>query len=231
MSRYKHIFFDLDRTLWDMETNSHATLLELAEKHKITERGIYSVSDFIEKYKPINDQLWLDYSQNKVAKEILRYERFRRAFKLFDIEDEDLIVAFGNDYVSYGPLKNSLVPHTIAVLEYLFPKYELHIITNGFQEVQGVKMKNSNIDKYFKQVITSEMAGCLKPAQGIFSYALNKANATVENSIMIGDSLEADVVGARNSGIAQVYYNPDKKSHTETITYEINCLSDLKNIL
>ncbi|HEX8514809.1 MAG TPA: YjjG family noncanonical pyrimidine nucleotidase [Bacteroidia bacterium] len=231
MSQFKHVFFDLDRTLWDMDGNSYQTICELAVKHNLTERGIGPIDEFISKYKVINDQLWYDYSNDLVDKETLRSERFKRAFGLYGIRDEQLSQTFGNDYITYGPLKSQLIPHTIEVLEYLSSKYKLHIITNGFQEVQLIKIENSNLKKFFNAVVTSDEARCKKPDTKIFEYSLNQAGALASDSIMIGDSLEADVIGARKSGLAQVFFNPERKAHTEKVTFEIASLKELRNIL
>jgi putative hydrolase of the HAD superfamily len=231
MPEYKHVFFDLDRTLWDMDGNSYQTICELAEKYKLTERGISSIDEFICKYKVINDQLWTDYSMDLVDKETLRSERFKRAFRIFGIEDEQLSEKFGVDYVAHSPLKIKLMPHSLDVLEYLSSKYQLHIITNGFDEVQHLKIEKSNLKKYFKRIITSDMACCKKPGRAIFEYSLNMAEADLAHSIMIGDSLEADIIGARNYGMDQIFYNPEKREHQEKVTYEICSLQELKNIL
>jgi putative hydrolase of the HAD superfamily len=231
MTLYKHIFFDLDHTLWDMNSNSYVTICELAEKHKLKERGIGCIDDFIGKYKVINDQLWLDYSKDLIDRNVLRSERFKRAFSLFGIIDDQLAEQFGDDYVSQAPKKSNLMPYSIDVLEYLSSKYQLHIITNGFEEVQHVKIENSNLKKYFSNVITSDKACYKKPHKGIFEYSINLTAADYKNSIMVGDSLEADIIGARNCGMDQVYYNPEKISHVEKVTHEISCLTELKNIL
>lgn len=231
MSPYKHVFFDLDHTLWDMDSNSHQTLIELAVNHKIVEKGISSIPEFIERYKKINEQLWDDYSKDKVDKETLRVERFRRTFKLYGIDDDQLSISFGNDYIEMAPLKNTLIPHTIEVLEYLSLKYQLHIITNGFEEVQHLKIANCNIKKYFNKIITSEMAGYKKPDERIFKYSVTLAEASFDNSIMIGDNLEADIIGARKTGMAQVFFNPEGSLHNEEVTHEIRSLKALIGIL
>jgi len=192
---------------------------------------VSSVPEFILEYKKINDQLWLDYTNNKIDKTALRYDRFRKAFGLYGIVDNELSEAFGNDYTSMAPLKNNLLPYTMELLDYLRPKYELHIITNGFEEVQSIKLESSRLKPYFKEIITSEKAGFKKPDSRIFSYSMSLTGATASNSIMIGDSLEADIIGARGAGIDQVYFNPGKVSHTESVTYEIGHLEELVSIL
>lgn len=228
---YTTIFFDLDRTLWDFETNSHETISELSEKHKLLEKGVESVSHFITEYLQINEQLWDDYRKGLIDKNTLRYDRFYRTLLKFNIDDKPLSQAIGNDYVDISPLKTGLFPHTKEVLGYLNNKYKLHIITNGFEEVQHVKIKNCGIEKYFDQVITSERAGYKKPDVRIFEYSLETVNANAESSLMIGDSLEADIIGARNAGMHQVFFNPQKETHSEKITYEINSLNELLNFL
>lgn len=228
---YSHIFFDLDRTLWDFETNSNETLYELNHTYKLKELGVDSIEKFIFEYLIINEQMWTRYRNGLVDKETLRYQRFHQTLLKFDIDNADLTRNLGNDYTSIAPLKTNLVPYTIELLEYLNGKYKLHIITNGFEEVQHVKMKHSGIDKYFSEVITSERAGYKKPDYKIFEFSINLAKGTRENSLMIGDSLEADILGAREFGIHQVYFNPDSLEHDEDITYEIKELKELMNIL
>jgi putative hydrolase of the HAD superfamily len=214
-----------------MDGNSYETLCELAEKHKIIEKGVSTIDEFIDRYKIINHQLWADYSLDKISKETLRTERFKKAFRLFNIEDEQFCEIFANDYVHHGPLKNNLVPHAIETLDYLFPKYELHIITNGFEEVQAVKIERSNLGKYFKNIITSEKAGHKKPSPEIFKYSMRLAEADISNSLMIGDSLEADIIGAKESGMSQVFFNPERIKHEVNVTHEILSLKELKDLL
>lgn len=228
---YEHIFFDLDRTLWDFETNSYETLVELVEKYNLAEKGITVVDEFIESYYKINNKLWDDYRDGVIDKETLRYQRFRQAFSGYAIHDEELTVNFGNDYVYLSPLKTNLLPHTKEILDYLSSKYELHIITNGFEEVQHVKMKNSGIDHYFSEIITSERAGFKKPDKRIFDFSMSITRAIPDNSIMIGDNLEADIIGAKNAGIHQVFFNNQGQLHNEDVTYEIKELKELSNFL
>lgn len=231
LMRYEHIFFDLDRTLWDFETNSYETLSELSIKHKLLDKGITSVDDFINHYLQINEQMWDDYRKGLIDKHTLRYQRFQNTLLKFKIDDSALSEAIGNDYVAYSPLKTNLFPYTIEVLKYLNEKYHLHIITNGFEEVQHIKIKNCRIEKYFKHIITSERAGFKKPDVRIFQYAMNLANTNSTYCLMIGDSLEADIIGARDCGMHQVFFNPKAEKHLEEITYEIRNLNALMDFL
>jgi len=229
--QYETIFFDLDHTLWDFEKNSHEALTELVYKHKLIEKGVSSLDSFISEYFAINELLWEEYRKGAISKESLRYERFFRTLKKYEIEDLHLAKRFGEDYVSISPYKTHLFPHSVDILNYLNEKYSLHIITNGFEEVQHLKLKNCKLDHYFTEVITSERSGYKKPDERMFHFSLEATGATPQKSLMIGDSLEADIVGAQNVGIDQVYFNPTENSHSTILTYEIKSLAELKNIL
>ncbi|MGY8988120.1 MAG: YjjG family noncanonical pyrimidine nucleotidase [Flavobacteriales bacterium] len=226
----KHIFFDLDRTLWDFETNSHESLLELCTTYNLKKRGITHYKEFIKKYKVHNEQLWDLYRVNKISQKDLRRERFQRTLSDYNIIDPILAEKIGEDYVDICPKKNKLFPYTIEVLEYLSEKYNLHIITNGFEKVQHIKLKYSDLDKYFDKIITSEQVEVKKPNPKIFEFALSNAKTTEEESIYIGDDLEVDIVGSQSCGIDGVYFNPEKISHQENPVFEISCLSQLKDL-
>jgi len=227
----KHIFFDLDRTLWDFEANSHQTLLELCIAYDLAEKGISDYEAFIKNYKAHNERLWDLYRVDKISQQDLRRERFQRALADYNINDTELATNIGEDYVAICPKKNKLFPHTIEVLKYLSKKYKLHIITNGFHEVQHIKLQHAGLTSYFNEIITSEQMGVKKPNPKIFNYALQKANTSAEESIMIGDDLEVDVLGAEKVGIQGVFFNPNKIKHNEDIVHEIFCLSELLALL
>ena len=229
--RYSSLFFDLDHTLWDFDTNAYHTLKELYEKYSLADRGIAPFDEFLEKYRKINHEMWGSYGKGDVTKEDLRYGRFQRALLEFGVDDESLSRAIGNDYVAISPVKTALFPFTAEVLDYLSQKYELFILTNGFEEVQHLKLSSSGINKYFRDVITSERAGYKKPDKRMFEYAIKLAGKTPGEVLMIGDALDIDIAGARQAGIDQVYFNPSKGPHTEKVTYEIGCLSELKRLL
>ncbi|MBT7896109.1 MAG: noncanonical pyrimidine nucleotidase, YjjG family [Flavobacteriales bacterium] len=225
------IFLDLDRTLWDFDLNARKTLIDIFEKYSLYARGISSVDNFIEAYTIHNERLWLLYRENKISKELLRSERFNLTFLDFKIIDNELALEVGEEYINKCPLQTSLFPHTMEILNYLNNKYNLHIITNGFEEVQHIKLRASNLTSFFNNVITSEMVKVKKPNPVIFQYALDQANVIASNSIMIGDDLPVDILGAKAIGISQIYFNPKKEPHNEEIDYEIACLSEIKNIL
>ncbi len=228
---YEHLFFDLDRTLWDFETNSHETLLELHDKHNLADRGITQAEEFIFEYKRINELCWADYRLGKIDKQLLRHIRFRKALEHFKVKDEALAEVFGAEYIALCPLKNTVFPDTHDVLDYLVKKYRMHIITNGFEEVQYIKMKHSNLTDYFDVVVVSEAVGEKKPHPKVFDYALEQTGAKAAQSLMIGDDLPVDIMGAQACGIHGVYFNPHDEQHSEDPTYEIKGLKELKLLL
>jgi putative hydrolase of the HAD superfamily len=231
--KYKHIFFDLDHTLWDFETNASLVLQQLYNIHQLENRGVPSFDEFHRTYSVHNDKLWDRFRKGYITRNDLRTKRFRLTLLDFKIGDEKLSEALGTAFLEELPAQTALFPHAKEVLEYLAAKnYPMHMITNGFEDTQLRKMKNSGIDHFFTHVITSETAGSLKPYREIFDYAITKAAATTDSSIMIGDALDIDILGAFNAGIDQVYFNPSIPASGELKpTYTINSLHELKEIL
>ncbi len=228
---YKHLFFDLDHTLWDFEQSAFHTFQLLFEKYQLNSRGVPALSQFIEVYTHQNLILWEAYRNGQLTKEVLSPLRFENTLQIFGIHDRQLAVAIGDDYLYHSPRMVFLMQGAIELLDKLLPKYTLHLITNGFEEVQFVKIIEAGLDKYFSTMTTSEEAGVKKPDIGIFNYALNKANAQANQSIMIGDNLEVDIIGAKQAGLDQVYYNPLGIEHQEEISFEIRQLTDLLDYL
>ena len=227
----KHIFFDLDRTLWDFEKNSHTTLLQLISHFNLIEKGIDTPESFIKKYKIHNAKLWDLYREDKINKEELRSKRFLMTLAECGIDDKTLAEQFGLAYIKQSPLQTNLFPFSHEVLSYLRTKYRLHIITNGFEEVQHIKLAASDLKQYFDVVVTSEKAGVKKPNAKIFEFALEQVNAKAEESIMIGDDLAVDVLGAEKVGMQGIYFNPNKEEHKKEVAHEIFCLSELMALL
>ncbi len=227
MKKYKHLFFDLDHTLWDFARNSKETLYDAYLSFELEKLGIIW-EQFIHEYWVINDALWDDYRKGRVTKLELRYNRFTFTLKHFGIDNKALAHQIADFYVEHSPQKPNVFPNTHETLNYLKNKYKMHIITNGFEEVQFIKLEKSNLAQYFEEVITSENAGQKKPHPTIFDFALNLTGAKKEESLMIGDNLEADILGAQQFGIDQVYFNPEKASHQVSVTHEI---SDLKQLI
>ena len=228
---YKHIFFDLDHTIWDFDKNAEETLHELYEIYRLSEIGLPSAAIFIETYTRNNHQLWAEYHTGKITKTELRETRFKRTFIELGVHPDVLPVAFEDDYVKLCPTKTNLFPHAHETLQYLQSKYKLHLISNGFKEASTMKIGNTNIARYFEQVIISEVVGINKPDKAIFEHALNVAGAEKHESIMIGDSLEADVYGALNFGMDAIYFNPFNAPKPDDVTMQINGLKELMGIL
>lgn len=231
MTSYKHLFFDLDNTLWDFERNSKEVLNELYEKHRLQELGITSADFFIRTYQERNIMMWEQYRLGKIDKPTLRNQRFVFTFWDMGLDAELVPPTLADDYLLLSPKKNHLFPHAHETLDYLQAKYKLHIITNGFEEAQYIKLDSADLSKYFDEIIISEQTGFKKPDVNIFYHAAEKATATAEECLMIGDGLEVDVVGARNAGWDTVYFNPHKIQHEENTTFEIESLDELMRIL
>lgn len=227
MKQIKHVFFDLDHTLWDFEKNSDLTFRKIFKNNNI----YIDISTFLKVYKPLNFDYWKLYREEKITKEQLRYGRLKDTFIKIDFEaGDDIIYKLSQDYIYHLADYNHLFSGALEVLEYLKDKYELHIITNGFEEIQSKKLKNSNIYHYFSQIITSESVGVKKPNPKVFNYALEQASAIKEESVMIGDSFEADIQGALNVGLQAIHCNFDNEIiRDKTIT--VNSLLDLKKHL
>jgi putative hydrolase of the HAD superfamily len=229
--KIKNLFFDLDRTLWDFEANSHNELINLYNQFKLHQLGISLPLEFIKVYKKINEECWQKYRENTLTKEKLRAERFNLALAYYGIEDKKLAQDIGDAYVINSPYRTALIEGSIELLDYLHGRYSLHIITNGFEEVQHIKLAQSNLTKYFDQIITSESAGAKKPSSIVFEYAMNKSGANLDNSVMIGDDLNTDIIGAINIGMKSIYFNPHRKSHSYPVWKEVSLLSEIKSIL
>ena len=221
------VFFDLDHTLWDFEKNS---ALAFEKVFKMQDLKV-DMNGFLHFYVPINREYWERYRKDEITQKQLRYGRLKDTFDLIEYAvSDDMIDLLSVEYIHYLPKYNHLFDGTIEILDYLKPKYNLHIITNGFAEIQGNKLDNSYISHYFKTMTNSEMAGVKKPNQKIFEYALNLAEAKKENSIMIGDCIEADVQGALDAGLDAIFFN-ENNIQAPVYIKQINHLLELKHIL
>ena len=227
MKHIKHIFFDLDHTLWDFETNSDIAFETIFKKYKV---GV-DLLKFLNYYRPINQNYWKLYREEKITKEALRYGRLKDAFDTVKYSISDtLINNLATAYIDVLADNNSLFEGAHEILSHLQTNYQLHIITNGFNEVQYKKIKNSGLQKYFTHIITSEEVGVKKPNPLIFNYALKKTNASSKEAIMIGDNWEADVMGAINNGFDAIYFNCENHAVAQNIK-SINHLLEIKQYL
>jgi putative hydrolase of the HAD superfamily len=231
MANYDHVFFDLDRTLWDFERNSLETIHDLYHEFELVHKNVPSFDEFIGVYRVVNHDLWARYRVGKVTKDELRQLRFHLALQHFHIDDEKMALKFNDRYVETCSVKPHLLPDALTTLEYLNDRYHLHIITNGFKEAQFVKLKNSGIEQFFKEVIISELYGKAKPHQDIFTHAFDRSGAVAKHSIMIGDDFEADIVGAQKAGMDSVYLADFPKKSIIKPTHHIKGLIELKGIL
>jgi putative hydrolase of the HAD superfamily len=234
--QYKHLFFDLDHTLWDFDANSRQTLAEIYQTMQLQERGVTDFDLFHRQYLVHNDKLWDRYRNGYIKVDELRWKRMWLSLLDFKIADEPLARQMGVLFLDLLPTRKLLFPYTTEILDYLTARqYQLHMITNGFEKTQHSKLQNSGLDKYFLQVITSEGSNSLKPHKEIFEYAFQKTGALPAESIMIGDTIDVDILGAVNAGIDQVHVNhltsevvPVKDNLTPT--YTVFSLKELENI-
>ncbi|HEY6975642.1 MAG TPA: YjjG family noncanonical pyrimidine nucleotidase [Chitinophagaceae bacterium] len=229
--KYRHLFFDLDHTLWDFETNAKETLQELYEMNQLQAKGIDNFDLFFQQYSFHNERLWERYTKGFIKHEELKWKRMWFALLEFKMGDEILSKQLAQQFLERLPLKKNLFPYAVEILKYLTLKgYKLHLVTNGFEMIQHSKLNNSNLCSYFVEVITSETSKSLKPNKEIFEYALNKCNACKDECIMIGDSLDADIQGAINAGIDTVFVNHLNIKPTIEPTYTVYHLKELEKI-
>ncbi|MCG8476927.1 MAG: YjjG family noncanonical pyrimidine nucleotidase [Cytophagales bacterium] len=229
MFKYKHLFFDLDHTLWDFDANARETLVELYDRY-FPDSPFFTEEEFIQSYFRINELMWNAYNRGKVTKQEIRTARFPAVLRELGLPDALIPAEIGDEFLRLCPMKTKVLPHAREVIQYLSERYCLHIITNGFDETQDIKLRSCGLMPFFDVVVTSETTGYLKPDSRIFGHALSKAKAPKDQSVMIGDSLLTDVLGAKAFGMDQVFYNPKDRCHSEELTYEIACLSELYDL-
>lgn len=229
--QYTCIFFDLDHTLWDYETNSKETLQELFTSYSLAEKGITYFEEFHREFRRVNAELWVLYDAGKIGSEVIREERFKQILKFFKAFNEKLCCEISHEYLYTCPKKGGLMPNAISTLDYLSDKYKLSIITNGFEEIQNLKLAAGNLHKYFDHIVTSQHAGFKKPSREIFDYTLAKNSIVSHQAVMIGDNLVTDIGGARLASIDSVFFNHEQLSHDSEIHVEINNLSELCELL
>jgi putative hydrolase of the HAD superfamily len=230
--KYKHLFFDLDHTLWDFDANAKATLQQLHIDLNLVDKGIHDFDLFYKNYLIHNEKLWARYRNGYIKQEELRIKRMWLTLLDFQIADEELARQLSELFLQLLPTRTLIFPDTKEVLQYLTDKnYQLHLITNGFELTQHSKLKGSGLNNFFNHVITSEGSNSLKPQKEIFDYALMKTGAKIEESLMIGDSIEVDIAGAIAVGMDQVHVNYNGTEQSLQPTYTITALRQLKEFL
>lgn len=231
MKQYRHIFFDLDHTIWDFDKNAEETLHELYVVHKLNDIGLHSPEMFIETYTRNNHKLWAQYHVGAITKDYLREARFRTTFLELGVHPDVIPAGFEDEYVKLCPTKTNLFPDAHEVLTYLKGKYVLHLISNGFKESTEIKIAGSRIGDYFDQIIISENVGVNKPDPQIFQHALDVSGAKKEESLMIGDSIEADIRGALGFGMDAIFFNALGVAQPDDVPVQISGLKELMNML
>lgn len=229
--KYRNLFFDLDDTLWAFSRNANEAFEEVYHKYEF-DRYFDSFTHFYTLYQKRNTELWVEYGNGQITKEDLNRQRFFFPLQSVGVEDESLAKCFSDDFFAIIPTKSRLMPHVQEVLDYLAPKYNLYILSNGFRELQSHKMRSGGIDKYFKKVVLSEDLGVMKPWPEIFHFALSATQSELRESLMIGDSWDADIAGAKGVGMHQAFYNAFGRTGLPfRPTYVVNDLKELIELL
>lgn len=229
---YRHLFIDLDDTIYDFAWASRESFRETYDELGYN-RFFNSFEQYLSIYEPYNLELWHLYGEGKITKDELNRRRYSHPLEVVGVYDDKLAETFCKKALARIPTKDKLVPGAKELLEYLKPKYRMHILSNGFKELQSRKMRSAGIGHYFDNIILSEDIGVNKPARKLFEHALDRAGATAEESIMIGDMFETDIAGAYNAGIDQIYYNHCGKRDNGTFapTFTVCGLLEIKEIL
>lgn len=231
MKEYSTLFIDLDDTLFDFTGASREAFRETYELLGY-ERFFDSFEQFLNIYEPRNKELWREYNAGKIDKAQLNKIRYNHPLEVVGHADEQLGARFGVEALGRIPHKNMLLLGAIEILEYLSPKYEMFILSNGFVELQSKKMTTTGLTKYFKRVILSEEIGVNKPAPELFEYALRVAGADSNSTLMIGDAFESDILGAANAGLDQMFLNRrGEKNLSFRPTFEITELCEIRKYL
>lgn len=231
MKPYRHVLFDLDHTLWDFRKNAQETLHELYETYHLSDTGRFSAQQFCDTFEEVNRYLWQQYNAGRYDQQRLRSERFVMILERLGLKTGQVSADLADAYLRICPTKSHVMPHTVAILDYLSQHYRLHILTNGFAEVQAIKLASAQLTGYFDTVVCSDTTGHKKPHRPVFDYTLQQIDADSSACVMIGDNLQTDIRGGREAGIDQIFYNPGRIAHREATTYEIACLSELRDIL
>ncbi|WP_224999316.1 YjjG family noncanonical pyrimidine nucleotidase [Cesiribacter sp. SM1] len=230
---YKFLFFDLDHTLWDYTSNSEETLRELYEKYGLAQVGNFCTDTFCQTFDKVNRQLWSLNEAGALGRDELRRQRFVRVLEALGNTSVPEWVSEGldRDYMSICPAKGGLLPYAREVLEHCHKRFPMYVLTNGFRDVQDIKLEAAGINHFFDGIFTAEDAGVSKPNTFFFEYVLRKVGAKPQECLMVGDNLKADIIGAASAGIDSVYYNPYRRKYNVPVQRDIHCLSELLTML
>lgn len=236
--KYTHIFFDLDNTLWDFETNSQNAMKVVFSDFNLSEKVDFNI--FYKVYSKHNHQLWERYRNNEINKKELTKLRFQLTFDELKIENIDPVL-MNTNYLDVMPEQRQLKKGVIELLQYLKRKaYKISIITNGFKEVQNRKIETSGLKPFIANIFISEVVKISKPDRRIFEYAVKSSNARKNQSLMIGDDWEVDILGAAGFGIDAVLLVSDEKENLALLEnplnskcriYKVGSLQTLNNML
>lgn len=228
--KFTHLFFDLDHTLWDYDTNARKVLSDLYVEFELDKMIRYSSEQFLKIYLKTNDGLWHDFNQGRIQKETIRNERFNLVLTNCGSTDLSRSIEMSEYFLHHCPRQKAVMPDALMTLDYLSKKYEMSIITNGFDDVQAIKLKACGLDRFFDHIFTSETIGIKKPSPEIFHHALEKVKADRSEALMIGDNPKTDILGARNAGITPLLYNPTGQIKSEC-QLQIKHLTELMALL
>lgn len=231
-SSVKHIFFDLDHTLWDFEKNAEICLTEIFQTHHMADLGVADFDLFFQTFSQVNKRFWYLLDTKQITHDELRKERFRCA--LADLQvviSEEQSEAMNAQFLALLPNQSHLMPHTLDILEALHPHFQLHVLSNGFEQVQRRKMESGGILPYFTHVITNDLAKASKPNPAIFSYALGAAACSASEAIMIGDNWTADIEGALHMGMSAIHFDPTQAFHQDPHFIRIPSLHHIPHLI
>ena len=230
--KYNTVLIDLDDTLIDTIGNTEVTIREIYDDYNLSEYFASFDEFFVNHYRPNNIRLWKAYEKQEISKQQLMDKRFVGVFREVADISHGRAQVMNQDFLGRIVLKSSLIDGAVDLLDYLKSKYRLCVLSNGFSEMQYVKIKSAGLEGYFDEVVLSDVVGINKPQVGIFDYALRKLNAGKSEVIMLGDNYSSDIVGAHNAHIEQIWYNPKKQEAADfSPTYTIEHLSEVKSIL
>lgn len=222
----RHLFFDLDHTLWDYDRNAVETLEKLYSDFNLESVGLHPLSRFLDVFRTANVKVWDLFEETAMNQNQLRHKRLELVFEEFGLPPQ-AIEGFNEAYYIQCSRGKHLVVGALDTIRNLNRRFDLHIITNGFDDIQYTKLENTGLSPYFKTVTTSEKAHSKKPEVAYFEFALRLAGASVEESLVIGDGLRTDVAGACAMGLPVIWFNPEGKPKPFPGLNEIQTLAQL----